>query len=104
MNVRTRNALLVGCCLVVATTMARAQGADPIGDLLTQTTESSSGPQTVSARQTVANPLSTSDRLAFLQALACAKRGDVSGARAAIGGLSDAVARKTATWALVDAN
>jgi soluble lytic murein transglycosylase len=104
LNARTRNALLVGCCVVVATTMARAQGADPIGDLLSQNTESSSGPQTVAARQTVANPLTASDRLAFLQALASAKRGDISGARAAIGSLSDGVARKTATWALVDAN
>jgi soluble lytic murein transglycosylase len=104
LDARVRNALLVGCAVVVATTVARAQPADPIGDLLATTTESTSGPSMATARQTVANPLSAGDRLLFLQALGAAKRGDVSGARSAISGLSDAVARKTATWALVDAN
>ena len=33
MNVRIRNALLVTCCALVATTVARAQSTDPIGDL-----------------------------------------------------------------------
>src|SRR5262245_40791590 len=84
--------------------MARAQVADPIGDLLAQTPQSTLGPSEASARQTVASPLSANDRLVFLQALASAKRGDVSGARGAIASLSDKVARKTATWALVDAN
>ena len=104
MDARLRNTLLIGCALVVATTMARAQGADPIGDLLAQAPESTSGPSTASARQTVAHPLSAADRLLFLQGMAAAKRGDISGARNVVLSLSDPVARKTVTWALVDAN
>ena len=104
MDARLRNTLLIGCALVVATTMARAQGADPIGDLLAQAPESTSEPSTASARQTVAHPLSAADRLLFLQGMAAAKRGDISGARNVVLSLSDTVARKTVTWALMDAN
>ena len=52
----------------------------------------------------MARPLSGSEQALFAQGMASAKRGDVSGARNAIAGLSDRVARKTVTWALVDAN
>ena len=104
MDRRLRNALLIGGCVVVATTVARAQSGDPIGDLLAQTTESTSGPSTVAAQQTVAHPLTASDRSWFTQGLAAARRGDISGARDAVLSLSDPVARKTVTWALVDAN
>lgn len=91
--------------MVVATTMARAQGSDLIGDLLSQppVTESSSGPDAMALRQTVANPISPQDRSWFGQGLSAARRGDVAGARTAISNLSDPVARKTVTWALVDA-
>lgn len=102
MNARTRNALLTACAILVATTVARAQPIDPIGDLLSgagQPNTPAPGPE---ARQTVANPLSASDAARFGQGLAAARRGDVSGAKAAIAGLSDRVARKTITWALVD--
>lgn len=84
--------------------MARAQGSDPIGDILAETTVSTSGPSEATQRQTVETALSPADRQLFLQALASAKRADVAGARAAISGLTDRVARKTATWALVDTN
>ena len=96
-----RNALLIGCTLLVATTVARAQSADPIGDLLAGVT----APQPPAAvRQTVARPLSSADVQALGRALSAAKRGEVATARTAIADLSDSVARKAATWALVDTN
>jgi soluble lytic murein transglycosylase len=93
LNPRVRNALLVGCAIVVATTVARAQPVDPIGELLARTTQ----------KAAPAGPLRPEDKVAFAQALSAARRGDVAGARAAIAALSSPVARKTATWALVDA-
>ena len=96
-----RNVLLVGCAIVVATTVARAQPADPIGDLLAQTS-APNVPAAPALRQTVARPLSETDLRVLAEALAEAKRGNVSGARNAIANLSDPVARKTAIWALVD--
>ena len=96
-----RNALLIGCALLVATTVARAESADPIGDLLAGVT----APQPpAAARQTVARPLSSADVQALGRALSAAKRGEVGTARTAIADLSDSVARKAATWALVDTN
>lgn len=94
MNPRARNVLLAGFAVLVATTVARAQPVDPIGDLLARTAQPGA-PQT---------PLSAADKQAFSTALNAAKRGDVTGARAAIASLGDATARRTATWALVDAN
>lgn len=104
MNVRIRNALLVTCCALVATTVARAQSGDPIGDLLAQGPQSNSGPSAPMARQTVARPIGAQDQAALLQALSAARRGDVNGARNAIGIIGDPVARKLATWAMVDQN
>lgn len=103
LDVRIRNALLIGSAIVVATTVARAQSADPIGDLLAgvQPPQPAASPR---VQQTVARPLSDADVLAFGRALSAARRGDVSNARSAIADLTDPVARKTATWALVDAN
>jgi soluble lytic murein transglycosylase len=48
--------------------------------------------------------LSDSDSTNLKSALDAARRGDVSAARAALPQISDPVARKIATWALVDAN
>ncbi|MBL8769900.1 MAG: lytic transglycosylase domain-containing protein [Phenylobacterium sp.] len=105
MNARVRNALLAGCALVVATTMARAQGVDPIGDLLSGGAQAPPAPAAPAPpRQTVARPLSASDQQLFAQGLSAARRGDVAGARAIIQRLDDTVARRTVTWALVDAN
>jgi soluble lytic murein transglycosylase len=100
---RTRKALLLGAGLLLATTVARAQGADPIADLLSQP-KAEPVKVVVVAPQTVARPLSGADQTSFERALSAAKRADVRGARDAIGQLSDPVARKAATWALVDAN
>lgn len=102
MNARTRNALLAGCAILIATTVARAQSVDPIGDILNgvaQDNAPSSGPSGV---QTVAEPLSASDQARFAQGLAAARRGDVSRAREAISAVSNRIARKTMIWALVD--
>ena len=102
MNARTRNALLVGCAILIATTVARAQSIDPIGDLLNDVAPDSVPNASPSRSQTVARPLSASDQSRFSQGLAAARRGDVSRARDAISTISDRVARKTVTWALVD--
>lgn len=103
MDIRVRNALLIGCAALAATAVAHAQTIDPIGDLLGGKTELPAAPQPyVAARQTVARPLSAADQSLFAQGLAAAKRGDVSGARNAIASLSDPVARKVVTWAMVD--
>ena len=103
MNPKLRNTLLVAGAVVVATTMARAQSADPIGDLLSPPPESTAALPTP-ARQTVAQPLNSADQAALKDGLAAARRADVAGARAAIARLSHPVARKLVTWALVDAN
>jgi len=102
LNARARNALLAGCAILVATTVARAQPADPIGDLL-GSPQLPAAPQPYAAvRQTVTKPLSSSDQMLFGMGLAAAKRGDISGAKSAISSLSDPVARKVVTWAMVD--
>lgn len=97
MKPKTRNALLTGCAILVATTVARAQPLDPIGDLLNRSRTPAAAPAKVGA-------LSASDASLMGQGLSAARRGDVSGARNAILGLGDRVARKTVTWAMVDAN
>lgn len=105
LNAKVRNVLLAGCAILVATTVARAQPADPIGDLLAGSGQLPGAPQPYQrAGQTVARPLSGADQTLFAQGLAAAKRGDVSGAKSAISSLSDPVARKLVTWAMVDVN
>ena len=103
MNPKLRNALLVAGALVVATTVARAQSADPIGDLLSPAPEPTA-PAPPPARQTVAQPLSYADQAALKDGLNAARRADIAGARAAIARTSHPIARKLMTWALVDAN
>ncbi len=58
----------------------------------------------VTQHQTVRRPLSASDAANFRRAVDSARRADVSGARSAIASIDDSLARKAATWALVDAN
>jgi soluble lytic murein transglycosylase len=103
LNSRARNALLAGCAILVATTVARAQPVDPIGDLLNPTAQLPTSPQPyMRAAQTVARPLTGSDQALFTQGLAAARRGDISGAKSAISSLSDPTARKLVTWAMAD--
>lgn len=102
LDIRIRNALLIGCAALAATAVAHAQTSDPIGDLLGQAKlPAAPVPYTV-AKQTVARPLSSSDQTLFAQGIAAAKRGDIAGAKGAIAGLSDPIARKLVTWAMVD--
>ncbi|MDB5425104.1 MAG: transglycosylase [Phenylobacterium sp.] len=86
----------------MASVAARAQPAgDPLGDLLARAQEqAAAGP----VLQTASHPLSAADQVLFRQAVESGRRGDVSGARNAIASMSDALARKTAGWVLVDAN
>jgi soluble lytic murein transglycosylase len=104
LDLKFRNALLVGCAALAATAVAHAQDADPIGDLLGNAQpQLPAAPQPYAAvRQTVAHPLSAADQALFAQGLGAAKRGDVYGAKTAVAGLSDPVARKVVTWAMVD--
>jgi soluble lytic murein transglycosylase len=102
LNARTRNLLLAGCGILIATTVARAQSTDPIADLISAASAPGAASETSARPQTVAQPLSGLDQSLFRVGLAAARRGDVSAARRVISDLSDPVARKTITWALVD--
>lgn len=104
LNPKIRNTLLAGCAILVATTVARAQPTDPIGDLLSGARLPDAPQPYVRASQTVAQPLSSSDQALYAQGMAAAKRGDIGGAKSAISSLSDPVARKLVTWAMVDVN
>ena len=73
--------------------VARAHGADPIADLIAR----------ASASRPVGPPTTDADRVALTWVLSAARRGDVAGARAAIGSISNPLARKTALWTLTDA-
>jgi soluble lytic murein transglycosylase len=92
--------MTTGAILLLAT-MAEAQQA-PRGD------QPDNFPKPLELTQTPATAyrasLSDSDSTALRSGLDAARRGDVSGARSAIQQISDPVARKIVTWALVDAN
>jgi soluble lytic murein transglycosylase len=99
--------LLSAGVVLLSGAVARAQQMDAIGVLLQQREAAQqTAPATPvdAAQQTVGQPLSPSDFANFRQAVESARRGDVNGARAAIAGIGDRAARKTATWVLVDLN
>ncbi|HJV41571.1 lytic transglycosylase domain-containing protein [Caulobacter sp.] len=83
-----RRVMLGGACIIAICGVADAQTAAP--DL--------------ASSPAAATSVSDTDSSTLQTALSAAKRGDVSGARAAMAGLSDPVARKIALWALVDSN
>ena len=105
MALKARKAFLTTASLVLLASVAQAQqtpnqASAPKGHTpyeaprpieLTQTPPSA-------YRQSIGQ----SDTVALNSALASAKRGDVTGARSAIAMLSDPIAKKIATWALVD--
>jgi len=99
---KTRKAFLAVSLVAMAAAVARAQPADPIGDLLTRSAPQATTPAPAPVPQTVARPLSAADQSAFAQALAAARRADIAGARTAIAWISDPLAKKAATWAFVD--
>lgn len=100
-DAKARKALLVAGSVLVASTVARAQPADPIGDLL-QSAPQEAPVQAAAVVHAGASTLSANDIALLRQAIDAARRGDVNGARAARDGLSDSLARKVATWALAD--
>lgn len=111
MDSKTRKAFLAVSLVALAAAVARAQPADPIGDLIARKAEPASarGPANAPAnvdvvRRTVAGPVSAQDQSNLGAALNAAKRGDIAGGRAAVAAISHPVARRAATWAFVDAN
>ena len=104
MHRKARKAILVASTVLLASAGARAQPADPIGQILGQPAPAPTYRVIQQLAQSVQRPLSYTDAQAFGMAMAAHKRGDVNGVRSAIAGIGDPVARKTATWALVDAN
>lgn len=84
-----RRIMLGGACIVAVCGVADAQTA---------------APGLTSPASVAATSVSDTDSSTLLTALSAAKRGDVSGARAAMASLNDPVARKIALWALVDSN
>ena len=98
-----RKVFLIAGVAMMASVAARAQPADPLGDLLESVTKST--PLDVAApSHTISHALSDRDVTLFRQAIDSARRGGVNEARSAIAELTDPLARKTATWVLVDTN
>ncbi len=97
-----RKALLIAGIAMMASVAARAQPTDPLGELLARAQERRE--EAPATYQTASHPLNASDQALFRQAVESGRRGDVTTARSAIAAMSDKVARKTATWVLVDSN
>ncbi|MDB5463458.1 MAG: transglycosylase [Phenylobacterium sp.] len=87
----------------MASVAARAQPADPLGDLLESVTKSAPL-DTPAPPHAISHALSDRDVTLFRQAIEAAKRANVNEARTAIAEMIDPLARKTATWVLVDCN
>jgi soluble lytic murein transglycosylase len=102
LNSIARKAFLIAGVAVMASAAARAQPAtDPLGDLLDSVSKSSPL-DTPAPAHALSHALSDRDVTLFRQAIDSAKRANVSDARNAIAGLTDPLARKTATWVLLD--
>ncbi len=88
----------------MASAVARAQpgdlAADPLGDVLAAATQAV--PDAVVFRQNASHPLTASDQQMFRQAVESARRGEIGAARSAIATIGDTLARRAATWVLVD--
>ncbi|WP_299544463.1 lytic transglycosylase domain-containing protein [Phenylobacterium sp.] len=98
-----RKAFLIAGVAVMASVAARAQPADPLGDLLASVTKSAPL-DTPAPPHAISHALSDRDVTLFRQAIEAAKRANVNEARTAIAEMIDPLARKTATWVLVDCN
>ncbi|WP_372785373.1 transglycosylase SLT domain-containing protein [Phenylobacterium sp.] len=101
MNSIARKAFLIAGVAMMASVAARAQPVDPLGDLL-ESVSKSTPLDTPAPAHALSHALSDRDVTLFRQAIETAKRGNVNEARAAIAGIADPLARKTATWVLVD--
>jgi soluble lytic murein transglycosylase len=96
-----RKAFLIAGVAVMASVAARAQPADPLGDLIASASKST--PLDIPApAHALSHALSDRDVTLFRQAIDAARRANVNEARSAIAELTDPLARKTATWVLVD--
>ncbi len=98
-----RKIVLIAGVAAMASAAARAQPTDPLGDLLDRVNKSTPL-DTPAPAHAIAHALSQRDAALFRDAIEDSRHGNINGAREAIAGLSDALARKTATWALVDSN
>ena len=96
-----RKAFLIAGVAAMASVAARAQPADPLGDLLASVNKSTPL-DTPAPAHPLSHALSDRDVTLFRQAIDAAKRANVNEARTAIAGMTDPLARKTATWVLVD--
>ncbi len=90
-----RRILLGGACIAAVVGAADAQ---------TTSSYQSASSLITTPPTAVPQALSDTDSANLQSALAAAKRGDVSGARMAMGSLQDPIARKIAQWQLVDSN
>lgn len=100
---KARKVALLAGSLVLATAAARAQPADPIGDLL-QNAPPEAPVEAAAVVHAGGRTLSAVDVSALRRAIEAARRGDVNGARTARDELSDTLARKVANWALADSD
>lgn len=103
---KARKAFLTTASVLLLATVAEAQQSPNQGGQTLQGHQPYEGPRPIELMQTPPSaqrqPLSMNDNATLSTALAAAKRGDVSGARSAIAALNDPIAKKIATWALVD--
>jgi soluble lytic murein transglycosylase len=104
LHARLRKAFVVTGTVALAALGAHAQPTDAIGELLDQQPSNQPAVEAPHADQTVRRPLSAADLTSFRTAVESAQRGRVSDARVAIAAIGDPVAKKAATWVLVDSN
>jgi soluble lytic murein transglycosylase len=104
---KARKAFLTTASITLLASMAGAQAPTQGAPAQGPYRPFSEGPQPIELTQTpsaaTSHMLSPTDAATLGSALGAARRGDVTNARAAIAALTDPVARKLATWALVDA-
>jgi soluble lytic murein transglycosylase len=96
-----RKAFLIAGVAMMASVAARAQPADPLGELLASV-DKAAPLDTPAPAHALSHALSDRDVTLFRQAIEAAKRANVNEARTAIAAMTDPLARKTATWVLVD--
>ncbi|WP_293375161.1 lytic transglycosylase domain-containing protein [Phenylobacterium sp.] len=97
-----RKAFLIAGVSLMVGLGARAQTTDPLGDLLESVTKPSALGDAPLQPANASHRLSDRDAGLLRQAIEAARRANVNGARDAIAQIGDPLARKTATWVLVD--
>jgi peptidoglycan lytic transglycosylase len=97
-----RKAFLIAGVAAMASVAARAQPVDPLGDLLESVSKPTVMGDAALQPANASHRLTDRDAALLRQAIEAARRANVNGARDAISQLEDPLARKTATWVLVD--